>query len=228
VPFSEWTVERSGATGRDFLRFRPGTAHELEVPWLRRVAPAISTSRPRGYLVLPGWPAIESRLVDHDLAFERLTDERELEVESMHLSGPVFADRPYQGRTRVTPEVRRTRERRTVPAGTLWVRADQPDFEVAVQLLEPEAPDSLLAWGFLSTVFESKEYIDAWRLEDFARRQLAEPAVAAEWARALEDESFAGDARARYLWWFRRNPHWDATVGESPVLRALEAPSPSR
>jgi len=225
VPFSDWTVERSSATGRDFLRFRPGTGRALEVPWLRRDVPAVALPRPRGYLVLPGWPAIESRLADHGLVVERLPEGRELEVETMRLSGPVFAARPYQGRTRVTPEVLRARERRALPAGTLWVPADQPDFEVAVQLLEPEAPDSLLAWGFLSTVFENKEYIDTWRLEDFALRALADPAVAAEWSRALEDEAFAADSRARYLWWFRRTPHWDRTVGELPVLRALEAPA---
>jgi len=225
VPFSEWSVERSQATGREFLRFRPGTTRELEVPWLRRVVPALAAPRPRGYLVLPGWPAVEQRLVDHGLVFERLSAARAVEVESLRMTAPAFAPRPYQGRTRVAPEVTRTRERREVPAGTLWIPAAQPDFELAVQLLEPEAPDSLLAWGLLSTVFETKEYIDGWRLEDFALRELADPEVAALWRRALEDEAFAADPRARYLWWFRRTPWWDRTVGELPVLRALEAPS---
>ena len=52
--------------------------------------------------------------------------------------------------------VSRQVERRRIPKGSLWVPADQPDFEIAVQLLEPEAPDSLLRWGELLTVFERK------------------------------------------------------------------------
>jgi hypothetical protein len=224
-PAYEWFTEPSMVLGGELLRFRPGQLREVEIPSYDRPEAELTLPRPRGYLVLPGWPALESRLADHGLVVERLPEGRELEVETMRLSGPVFAARPYQGRTRVTPEVLRARERRALPAGTLWVPADQPDFEVAVQLLEPEAPDSLLAWGFLSTVFENKEYIDTWRLEDFALRALADPAVAAEWSRALEDEAFAADSRARYLWWFRRTPHWDRTVGELPVLRALEAPA---
>ena len=34
-----------------------------------------------------------------------------------------------------------------------------------MELLEPESPDSLLAWGLLSTLFEQKEYIAPQVLE---------------------------------------------------------------
>ena len=127
----------------------------------------------------------------------------------------------YQGRTRVEVEVTRATERRRLPAGTLWVRADQPDFELAVQMLEPEAPDSLVHWGLLSSVMERKEYIGLRELEPLARELLADPAVASEWEQALEDESFAGDARARWLWWYRRTDYWDETVGLLPVFRLM-------
>jgi hypothetical protein len=112
-----------------------------------------------------------------------------------------------------------------VPAGALWVPADQPDFAVAVQLLEPEAPDSLFAWGQLSTVVERKEYIESAVLEDLVRAMLEEPAIAAEWAAALEDEELASDPSARWLWWYKRTPYWDPTVGRLPVLRVMHLPN---
>ena len=120
----------------------------------------------------------------------------------------------------------RNSERRIVPAGTLWVPADQPDFAVAVQLLEPEAPDSVLSWGLVSGLFEGKEYIDGGALELFARRALEEPEVAADWQRALADPAFAADRGARYRWWFARTPWWDAELGLYPVMR-LMAPLPA-
>jgi len=125
----------------------------------------------------------------------------------------------------VTARVERHTERRTLPAGTLWIPADQPDFEVAVQLLEPDAPDSLLAWGVLSTVFEQKEYIDFRVLEGLAQEMVKDPQIAAAWQEALKDPAFAGNVSARYLWWYRRTPYWDETVGLLPVFRAPKAPA---
>ena len=119
--------------------------------------------------------------------------------------------------------VTRALERRAIPAGALWVPADQPDFEVAAQLLEPEAPDSVLRWGLVNTVFERKNYIDPDLLEDLARAMIADPEVAAAWQQALEDEAFAADRGARYLWWYRRTPYWDEQVGLLPAFRVMAA-----
>ncbi|HYG65623.1 MAG TPA: hypothetical protein VEL74_23775, partial [Thermoanaerobaculia bacterium] len=125
----------------------------------------------------------------------------------------------------VTARTARASERRAIPAGALWIPADQPDFEVAVQLLEPEAPDSLLAWGLLSTVFERKEYIEPRVLEGLAEEMLKDPKTAAAWQEALRDETFAKDGQARYMWWYRRTPYWDETLGLLPVYRVMKAPA---
>jgi hypothetical protein len=198
---------------------------EIEVPWYHKPKITAAVPRPRGYLLLPGWPQIEARLRGHGLQVERLAKPVEIEVEAMRVSEPQPAPGSYQGLTRISAKAVRTAERRQIPAGSLWIPADQPDFEVAVQLLEPEAPDSLLSWGLLSTVFEGKEYIDPRVLEGLAAGMLKDPKTAAEWQAALKDEKFAADANARYQWWFRRTPYWDATVGLLPYFRAMRAPT---
>jgi hypothetical protein len=124
-------------------------------------------------------------------------------------------------------KVSRRPETRRIPEGALWVPADQPDFEVAVHLLEPDAPDSLLAWGFLSGIFERKEWIDGPELERMAADLLKDPVVASDWQTALADPAFAKDAAARYEWWSRRTPYWDETIGLMPVYRAMK-PLPRR
>jgi hypothetical protein len=87
-----------------------------------------------------------------------------------------------------------------------------------------DPPDSLVSWGLLSLVMERKEYIDPRVLENLARTMLDDPAVAADWERALQDEAFATNRRARHLWWYRRTDHWDETVGLMPVMRLLTEP----
>ena len=118
----------------------------------------------------------------------------------------------------------RRAERRRVPYGAIWIPADQPDFAVAVQLFEPEAPDSLLSWGLLSSIFEQKEYIDSRVLEELAREMVKDPKVAGELQQAMKDEKFAKDPFARYLWWYRRTPYWDETLGLLPIYRVMQAP----
>ncbi len=226
MPLYAWSLEPSLVSGRPLLRYRRGEVREVELPWRRGVEPALTLPRPRGYLVLPGWPQVEERLRGHGLRVERLRAPVELEVETIRVAEPRFATTTYQGLTRVDEmQVERRRERRGLAAGSLWIPADQPDFEVAVQLLEPEAPDSLAAWGLLSSVFERKEYIEPRVLEELAAAMLTNPKVRAEWEAALRDEAFAGDPRARQLWWYKRTPYWDETIGLMPFYRVMIAPT---
>ncbi|MCZ7651134.1 MAG: M14 family metallopeptidase [Thermoanaerobaculia bacterium] len=224
-PVYDWFLEESVVTGRPFLRYRRGQVREVEVPWTHRGEVARSVPRPRGYLVLPGWPEIEARLAAHGLVVHRLEAPAALDLERYRLGAPRFAERTFQGLTRLEAEAELERGRWTLPAGSLWVPADQPDFEVAVQLFEPAAPDSLLRWGLLSRLFEQKEWIGAAVLEREARRQLADPAVATAWERALADPDFAASRERRYLWWYQRTPYYDGEQGILPVYR-LPGPPP--
>ena len=211
-------------TGGSVLQYKRGEVREIGVPWRHKARIVKAVPRPRGYFVLPGWPDIEERLRGQGLRVQRLTGPAEIEVEAMRVAEPEFAQRSYQGLTQVKAGVERHAERRTLPAGTLWVGADQPDFEVAVQLLEPDAPDSLLSWGLLSTVFEQKEYMDLRNLEGLVQEMIKVPQTAAAWKKALADEKFAADPFARAQWWYRRTPYWDETIGLMPVFRAMKAP----
>jgi hypothetical protein len=224
VPFRPWRVVESAATGSPYVSFSSEGVSEMEVPWLHRVVPDVVRRRPRGYVLLAGWPEIEERIAAHGLRTVRLEAPIELEVEVARAADPQFEAPPFQGRTRVTAEIQLERNVRTVPAGSLWIPADQPDFELAVQLLEPDAPDSLFSWGLMSTALERREYIGSQRLDEEARGLLEDPAIRAEWEKALEDEAFAADTEARYLWWYARTPYWHSSVGELPAWRALAVP----
>jgi hypothetical protein len=224
LPLYATYLETSQVTGRPLLRYRRGEVRPIEVPWYHGSRAGLALPRPRGYLVMPGWPQIEHCLRVQGLQVERLAEAVEIEVETLRLGAPQPAAGAYQGLTRTSAEMSRKLERRRLPAGTLWVPANQPDFALAAQLLEPEAGDSLLSWGLLSTVWERKEFISPWVLEDKAAELLRDPGVAAEWQRALADPKLAGDPQARYLWWFRHTPYWDETVGLMPCFRLLSPP----
>jgi hypothetical protein len=110
----------------------------------------------------------------------------------------------------------------TLPAGSAIVPLDQRTANVAINLLEPQAPDSLLHWGFLNAVFEIKEYGEPRVVEQLAREMLAkDPALHAEFQHKLHDDpAFAANSGARLQFFFERSPWYIAQhVGAYPVLR---------
>jgi hypothetical protein len=224
-PAYEWTVDDSIVFGRPRIEYHPEKLRVVEIEWRHFPVPKMTLARPRGYIALAGWPQIEEAVAGHRLKAYRIAEKTELEVETIRLSAPIFARTSFQGTVMVEDfETSRQTERRTIPAGSLWIPADQPAFEVAVQLFEPEAVDSLVRWGALSSVFERKIYIGTDILEKLAREMLNDESVRREWETALEDTEFAENGFARYLWWYRRTEFWDETVGLLPVLRAMTPP----
>lgn len=223
-PGYAWTEVVSPVTGRRRLVWDPSTPVSLPMPVYRRAKPTVTAPRPAAYLVPAGWPRVEEALTAHGVRFTKLAAARSLPVGTYRASEAKFETSSWQGRVRLSAKVARGTETRTVPAGSLYVPLDDPLAPVAMHLLEPEGPDSLFAWGDLSSALETKEYIDARVLDPLAEKMLAEdPKLAAEWKRRLADPKFAADARARYRFFYSRTPYWDESVGLLPVYR-LEAP----
>ncbi len=159
-PAAEWTVEDSVVTGGQRIDYHPGTVREVEFEWRHLPVAELTLPRPRGYIVLAGWPQIAEVVSGHRLRVYEITKQAEIEVETIRLANPKFASSSFQGVVMVEDfEISRQTETRKIPAGSLWIPADQANFEVAVQLFEPEAPDSLVRWGAVSSVFERKIYI---------------------------------------------------------------------
>lgn len=112
-------------------------------------------------------------------------------------------------------------ETRTIAAGSLFVPIAQPLSRVVVALMEPQAPDSFLAWGFFNAAFEQKEYAEPYVAEQMAREMLAaSPALAEAFkAQLAKDPAFAGSPKARLDFFYRRHPSWDEQFNLVPVYR---------
>jgi hypothetical protein len=92
---------------------------------------------------------------------------------------------------------------------------------VLLNLLEPEAPDSLVRWGFFNAIFEEKEYGEPYVLEALAREMMAnDPVLKQEFEELLAtDEEFAASPSARLRFFHKRSPYWDPRMSLYPVGR---------
>ena len=115
-------------------------------------------------------------------------------------------------------------------AGTLFVSIAQAKSRLIMALLEPQAPDSLAAWGFFNACFEQKEHMEPYVAEQIAREMLAaDPELQEEFTRKLAvDAAFAANPVARLEFFLRRHASWDVRYNLYPVLRVAAAPSLAR
>lgn len=219
-----WRRAPSEVSGGERVEWT-GEPLDLEVPLVTLDQPVATARRPVAYWIPPAWDDVIGTLAAHGVVYETLAAPRVVALERLRLEDPVFEDLPFEGHVRVTatPVVEVRTE--TWPAGTVRVPTDQPLGDLAVVLLEPEAPDSLFQWGFFHEVLARTEYAESYVLEPLAERMLAEdPQLAAEFRQRLRtDPELAGDPQARLQFFYERSPYFDARWRLYPVARERAA-----
>ncbi len=218
-----YTLSHSNISNAPWIRYDPTTPKTYTIPDWNRLLPDVSIVPPAAYVVPAQWTAVIDRLDAHGIAYRRTTKPVTLTAQGHQLDDPQWARRPFEGhlmlRDLTMAPVTRTV---TLAPGSVIVPLDQRAANVAIELLEPQAPDSLLHWGYLDAIFEPKEYGEPRVLEQLARDMLAKnPALRGEFEHRLQtDPAFAANPRARLDFFFQRSP-WYAVqeVGAYPVLR---------
>jgi hypothetical protein len=195
---------------------------EMTIPFYDESKVASAVAPPLYYVVPPQWKSVIEVMAAHGLRMRRLTAPATIEVESYRFGDVKFAAAPFEGRivpNELTKEV--VRERRTFPAGSIVVPVAQPAGNVAVHLLEPDGPDSFVAWGFFNAIFEQKEYGEDYVLEKLAREMLAkDERLRREFEQKVAgDPKFAASPTARLNFFYERSPYWDKQKNLYPVGR---------
>ena len=184
-----------------------------------RVAKAVAP--PLYYIVPPQWKEVIEVLGLHGLRLQKLAAPATIEVESYRFQDVKLAASPFEGRVMPSFKTSMLRERRNFAAGSVVVPVSQTGARVALHLLEPDAPDSFVAWGFFNAIFEQKEYGEDYVLETLAREMMAKnPALKEEFERrVLNDPAFAANPQARLNFFYERSPYWDQRLNLYPVGR---------
>ena len=224
----EYTRTMSPVSGALMTRYDESKPQTWRVPLRDDVRPQLTVSLPRaGYVVPAAYSAaVAEKLSLHGIAFRTIAASlARVPVEVFRATKVTLSAASSEGRQRVTLEGRWGAESRDIPAGSLFVPAGQSKARLVAALLEPQAPDSLAAWGWFTPAFEKKEYMEDYVAEDVAREMLNDPAVAAEFKRRLEtDPEFAKSKSERLEFFHRRHPSWDERHNLYPVMRADAEP----
>ena len=196
---------------------------DLTVPLYNDFRVKTAIAPPLYYIVPVQWRSVIELLEAHGLELERINEPSTLDIESYRFVEVQWPGGPFEGRLMPSFKTEVIQERRAFPSGSVIVPLAQKLARVAINLLEPAAPDSLVRWGFFNATFEQKEYGEDYVVEQLAREMLtADPALRDEFQKKLASEpSFAADSHARLQFFYRRSPYWDQQMNLYPVGRII-------
>lgn len=218
-----YTRTPSEVSGALVTRYDETRPQVWRVPLRDDVQPSLVVPRPgAGYLVPTEFAALVAPLLRaHGVAFRRIERPLDLEAGVFRADTAQPSARSLEGHQAMAVTGEWRREPQSLVAGALFVPVAQPKARLLMSLLEPRAPDSLLAWGHFNNAFERKEYMEAYVAEAEARRMMAaDPALKAAFeAKLATDPAFAADPAARLDFFYQRHPAWDARLNRYPVLR---------
>jgi hypothetical protein len=222
-----YTRERSPISGDLVTVYDPNTPQIWKVPYRNRVQPALIVKAPLGGYVVPAAYADEigAKLALHGISFERVPDDVDgVRAEVFRAVRVTFSSAPFEGRMRARLEGGWARETHQIRAGALFVPIAQPLARLLMALLEPQAPDSLAAWGFFNACFEQKEHMEPYVAEQIARQMIEEnPGLGEAFAaRIAQDPAFAADPAARLDFFLKLHSSHDERYNLYPVFRVDE------
>ena len=217
-----FTLSHSDVSNSPWIQYDPSQPQTYRIENWNGLLPDLSITPPAAYVVPAQWTAIIDKLDAHGIHYQRIKQPLTIRAESYQLDDPAWASKPFEGHLMLRDFTLHAVPREiALPAGSVIVPLDQRAANVAIQLLEPQAPDSLLHWGYLNAIFEAKEYGEPRVMEKLAREMLArDPALKAAFERELHDPTFANSTGARLQFFFEHSPWYAAQhVGVYPVLR---------
>lgn len=225
-----YTRKLSPISGELATEYDSTTPQIWKVPFRNRVAPALVIKAPRGGYIVPMEyaEAVGRKLALHGILFQPMASRVDgARVEVFRAQKAQFSSAPFEGCMRVKLDGAWTSETQSIGAGSLFVPIAQPRARLLMALLEPNAPDSLAAWGFFNACFEQKEHIEPYVAERIAREMLAEePELRRQFDRRMaEDPEFAASPAARLEFFLRRHSSWDTRFNLYPVFRVEGLPA---
>ena len=178
-------------------------------------------SVPNLYIIPSEWSLIVERMRLHGVKVDTLKEDKIFDVKRYRFSDIKFEEKPFEGRNRVSFTINEYYEKRKIPAGSYIVSTDQRTIKVIVNLLEPEAEDSFIKWGFFNAIFEQKEYFEAYVMEKISQEMIKkDPQLKKEFDEKLSlDEKFKNDPNARLNFFYERSPYYDSQLNVYPVIK---------
>lgn len=215
----------SEVSGLPRLWYDRSEPYEKEIPYYNYFKPQVTVEKPYAYVIPQAWENVLERLKINEVEMSRLAKDVEIEVETYFIRD--FKTRNHwEGHYfHYNIQLEKKTLKRKFHKGDFVIFTDQNANRYLLETLEPNAPDSWVAWNFFDPVLMQKEYFSAYVFEDLAAQFLKEnPEIRAELdAKRAAEPDFAADANAQLDWVYRKSPWYEPSHRMYPVGRLVKA-----
>jgi hypothetical protein len=163
-------------SGREMLTMAP-VAVPVSMKDYGIFAATRSLELPKGWLIPRGsangrLTAAIDRLRWHGVRIDELAADTQLRVERFSIADFTKAPKPFQGHQEARLQGTFDTVQLTVPAGSLYIPANQRLARLAFYLLEPESDDGLVTWNIIEEGLEVGQTYPIYRVTDARRIKL--------------------------------------------------------
>ncbi len=177
---------------------------------------------PTGFLIPLAFKNIADVLLLHGIRVEQTKQDRTEPFETWRFTDVKKQPFPFEGRTFTDYTLQPVKETLTIPAGSFYVPLAQPEARLIMSMLHPAAPDALVRWGFMDTIFERSGRIGAgdYLSVPIAQKLASErPDLYKEFqAKLAAEPAFAADSQARLTWWLSRSSYQPPYQNRYPIV----------
>ena len=216
-------IEKSKISNQDWVVWE-NVSIDYKLPVYDSVLVSYAAEAPVSYIIPKQWTAVIDILNAHGVQMTNLKKNEKIWIESYTFSNVTWAQKPFEGRIAVECDARPIRETREFSAGDVKVEMNQKLNRIIMNLLEPKAPDSFVQWGFFNSIFEQKEYGEAYKLELLADSLMkTDPELKKEFEEKVKtDTAFANSGYWKLNWFYMHSPYWDQNVNKYPIAKVMQ------
>lgn len=221
IAYSTSVSELSGHNEVEYLGKKQDYT-DLPIYWQKEVLQTVEV--PNAFFIPPVYSNIIEKLKLQGILVKKLKGANTQPLTVAKVSDYSFDKMPFEGRLRVTANFEYSTVTNVNLDGWYQVNTQQKAGELAVHLLQPEAPDSFFAWGEFNTIFQRTEYMENYALIPYAKSMLKDnPKLFLAFNKKLKtDKAFANDADARLNWLYEHSPFYDQNYLKYPILMSYK------
>ncbi|MEM7314735.1 MAG: M14 family zinc carboxypeptidase [Planctomycetota bacterium] len=223
----EANVIESRVTSGQRLRYDRNKPYVRDIRYFNNYTASQRVKLPAGYVIPRQWRNV-IELMEINQVEHRVVDKAmNVSVEAYRIEDVKSRATPYEGHHfHDVVKLSTSREEMVVRPGDVIVPIKQDRARYVVEMLEPQAVDSLFRWNFFDTILQRKEYFSPYVFEDAAEKMLAEdPKLRSDFeSRKRDDEQFASDPKTQLQYLYQRSAHYEKAHRRYPVARLLTLP----
>lgn len=209
----------SDLTGGDWFIYGK-EPRRFTLPFFNKPLVTRTVELPEAYIIPVEFAEVIERVRLHGIEVRPLPEAVTLEVSTYRFSNVSYG-RSNEGRQMPSFQSEPVQRTMTFAKGSAVIFTNQRTSRVIAHLLEPDAQDSFMSWGFFNAFFEQKEYSETYVMEKLARKMLRADTT----LRLRFDDFLAKNPGLRQNqweqlnWFYKQTPYYDQRHNIYPIGR---------